>query len=233
MQPIGVIHSCYGQKFGIPRQSGLAPAATASLVFDASMVTKDALRGLEGFSHVWVIFRFHVAHDVRMTVRPPRLGGVRRVGVLASRSPHRPNHLGLSAVALACVDAEGLRLELRGGDFLDGTPVYDVKPYLPYADAIPDATAAWAEAPIPRSEVRFSPVAAAFCAAHPGMAEVITQSLALDPRRPGARGGTYAMRLGAWDVRCRAESDGSWLVEAFEALDAALGGAQSAADDES
>jgi tRNA-Thr(GGU) m(6)t(6)A37 methyltransferase TsaA len=218
VKPIGTIRSCYGQKFGIPRQSGLAPAATATLELDPELVTRDALRGLEGFSHVWIIFRFHAANDVKMTVRPPRLGGVRRVGVLASRSPHRPNHLGLSAVALAAVDGENLRLELRGGDFLDGTPVYDVKPYLPYADAIPDATAAWAEPPIPRAPVRFSPVAAAFCSVHPGMAEVVTQSLALDPRRPGARGGTYGMRLGAWDVRCRAEPDGSWLVEGFVQL---------------
>jgi tRNA-Thr(GGU) m(6)t(6)A37 methyltransferase TsaA len=215
MEPIGVLRSCYGQKFGIPRQPGLAPAATATVELDPAVVTRDALRGLEGFSHVWIIFRFHEAHDVKMTVRPPRLGGVRRVGVLATRSPHRPNHLGLSAVALAGVDVDALRLHVRGGDFLDGTPVYDVKPYLPYADALPDATAAWAEAPLARAQVRFSPVAAAFCAVHPGMADVVAQSLALDPRRPGARGGTYGMRIGAWDVRCRAENDGSWTVEGF------------------
>jgi tRNA-Thr(GGU) m(6)t(6)A37 methyltransferase TsaA len=232
VRPIGTLRSCYGQKFGIPRQAGLVPAATAVLELDPAVVTRDALRGLEGFSHVWVIFRFHLAADVKMTVRPPRLGGARRVGVLATRSPHRPNHLGLSAVALARVDLDGLSLELRGGDFLDGTPVYDVKPYLPYADALPDATAAWADPPIPRSNVTFSPVAAAFCAVTPGMSEVVAQSLALDPRRPGARGGTYAMRIGPWDVRCRAEPDGSWFVDGFVRVDVEAATAEPDPDDE-
>lgn len=216
LRPIGTLRSVYGQKFGIPRQAGLVPEARAALHLD---LPRDAVRGLERFSHVWVIFLFHEATDTKLVVRPPRLGGAKKTGVLATRSPHRPNHIGLSAVALERVDADapgGPVLHLRGVDFLDGTPVLDVKPYLPYADSIPTATAGWAEGALARSAVRFTEEARAI-AEEAGLVETIEQSLALDPRRPGAREGTYAMRLGRWDVKCAVDGEG-WVVMALVAI---------------
>jgi tRNA-Thr(GGU) m(6)t(6)A37 methyltransferase TsaA len=144
LSPIGTIHSCYGEKFGIPRQPGLVKSATATLELLPPYNSPDALRGLDGFSHLWVIFLFHQStrNQWKATVRPPRLGGNERVGVFASRSNFRPNPIGLSVVELLTV--EGTQLHLGGGDFLDGTPVLDIKPYLPYADCIPSATGAFA-----------------------------------------------------------------------------------------
>lgn len=220
MRPVGVVRSCFGDKFAVPRQPGLVPEATATLVMDPAQVVPEALRGLDAFSHVWVIFGFHAARDVRMTVRPPRLAAARRdgvevgarVGVYATRSPHRPNHLGLSAVRLVAV--RGLEVDVAGVDLLDGSPVWDVKPYLPYADAIPDASGGWATGALPRLPVAFS--AEAEAATDAPTRALIEGALALDPRRPGAREGSYAFRLHDRDVRCRIEG-GRWTVEALVA----------------
>lgn len=155
--PIGTIHSCYGEKFGIPRQPGLVKSATATLELRPPFNTPDALRGLEAFSHLWVVFVFHqsIREQWKAMVRPPRLGGNERVGVFASRSNFRPNPIGLSVVELSEVD--GSTLKFGGGDFLDGTPVLDIKPYIPYADRIPGATGAFAEhAPEPINNVEFT-----------------------------------------------------------------------------
>lgn len=155
--PIGTIRSCYGEKFGIPRQPGLVKSATATLELLPPYNTPDALRGLEGFSHLWIIFLFHESarDEWKATVRPPRLGGNERVGVFASRSNFRPNPIGLSAVALLGI--EETTLKLGGGDFLDGTPVLDIKPYIPYADRIAAAHGAFADAaPEPVNRVAFS-----------------------------------------------------------------------------
>lgn len=222
IRPIGHLSSVWGQKFGIPRQPGLVPDARAVLRLDLEVVGRDAVRGLEQFSHVWLVFVFHEAHETKMVVRPPRLGGARKVGVLATRSPHRPNHIGLSAVRLVSVDADapgGPELHLAGVDLLDGTPVLDVKPYLPYADIVPDATSGWAEGPLATTPVRFTEEARAALdvAAAEGMPDleaVIARALALDPRRPGARDGTYGMRLGPWDVKCAVDAEG-WEVRAL------------------
>ncbi len=144
MRPVAHIESPCREKFGIPRQSGLAPALVSRLVFEPEYRRAEAVRGLEGFSHIWLIWRFHL-NDGRAwspTVRPPRLGGNARMGVFATRSPFRPNPLGLSAVALKRVEPdapEGPVLLLEGADLADGTPIYDIKPYLPYTDAVPDA----------------------------------------------------------------------------------------------
>ena len=157
LNPIGTIRSCYGEKFGIPRQPGLVKSATATLELLPPCNTPDALRGLEDFSHLWIVFLFHQsARDGwKATVRPPRLGGNERVGVFASRSNFRPNPIGLSVVELLGI--EGTTLKLGGGDFLDGTPVLDIKPYIPYADRIPAATGAFAAAaPEPVNRVEFS-----------------------------------------------------------------------------
>ena len=133
------------EKFGVPRQSGLVPQLRGIIVFEPAYRNPDALRGLEGFSHLWLIFQFHraVRESWSPTVRPPRLGGNRRMGVFATRSPFRPNAIGLS-----CVKLEGVRLdeklgpvvEVSGADLVDGTPILDIKPYLPYADCRVDAT---------------------------------------------------------------------------------------------
>ena len=139
---IARIHTDLPEKFGVPRQSGLVPQLRGTIVLEPAYRNPDALRGLEGFSHLWLIFQFHraVREGWSPTVRPPRLGGNRRMGVFATRSPFRPNNLGLS-----CVKLEGVRLDeklgpvidVSGADLVDGTPILDIKPYLPYADCHP------------------------------------------------------------------------------------------------
>ena len=146
---IARIHTDFPEKFGIPRQSGLVPELTGTIIFEKKYRNPDALRGICDFSHLWLIWEFSRARrdTWSATVRPPRLGGNTRVGVFATRSPFRPNPLGLSCVKLEKVteDAElGPVLTVSGVDMLDGTPVYDIKPYLPYADSYPDATEGFA-----------------------------------------------------------------------------------------
>ena len=146
--PIAYIQTDFKEKFGIPRQSGRAPSLTAKIVFEPKYRNAEALRGIEGFSHLWLLFDFSLAHRTEFspTVRPPRLGGNTRVGVFASRSPFRPNPIGLSVVKLLKVEHtdEGEVLLVSGADLLDGTPILDVKPYLPFADCVFDATAGYA-----------------------------------------------------------------------------------------
>lgn len=149
MSPIGHLHTCYPEKFGVPRQPGLVPAAWAEVVFTPEHRRAEAVRGLEGFSHVWLITQFHLIAEeaVQHTVRPPRLGGNERVGVFASRSPFRPNRLGLSLVKLEQVildEPQSPKLKLSGIDCVSGTPVYDIKPYLPYCESLPEARAGFA-----------------------------------------------------------------------------------------
>jgi tRNA-Thr(GGU) m(6)t(6)A37 methyltransferase TsaA len=186
--PVGIVRSCFGGKFAVPRQPGLCPDAWGELVFDEAFRSPEAVRGLEGFSHVWLIFGFHetAAKGWQPTVRPPRLGGNRRVGVFASRSTFRPNGLGLSLVRLEEIDhqrADGPVLKLGGLDLLDGTPVFDVKPYLPYAEALPDAAGGFAGDAPARMEVVVTDLAkAAFERLSARSRNVIASALALDPR---------------------------------------------------
>lgn len=150
MRPIAHIKSDFSEKFGIPRQSGLVEELTASVVFEPEYRDPSALRGLEGFSHLWLIWEFSRSRGWSPTVRPPRLGGNKRLGVFATRSPFRPNPLGLSCVRLVEVRQDralGPVLVVAGADLLDGTPIYDVKPYLPYADCKPDAVGGFAAQP--------------------------------------------------------------------------------------
>ena len=148
VKPIAYIRTDFKEKFGIPRQSGRAPSLSAEIVFLPAYRNAEALREIEGFSHLWLLFDFSLAHreDWSATVRPPRLGGNRRVGVFASRSPFRPNPIGLSCVKLLGVEdsEEGKILRVSGADLLDGTPILDIKPYLPFADCIPEATGGYA-----------------------------------------------------------------------------------------
>ena len=145
LQVIARIENDYTTKFGVPRQSGLVSEVVSTVVFEPEYRVPEALRGLEEFSHLWLIWGFDRAEGAAWspTVRPPRLGGNTRIGVFATRSPYRPNRLGLSCVELAGIAAEagkGTVLKVRGADLMNGTPIYDIKPYLPYADAHPEAS---------------------------------------------------------------------------------------------
>ncbi len=147
---IARIRSDFKQKFGIPRQSGLVEELRAEIVFEPTYRNIDALRGIEGFSHLWLIWEFSQAKRAQWspTVRPPRLGGNQRLGVFATRSPFRPNPIGLSCVRFLGLrqSEEGPILQVAGADLMDGTPIYDIKPYLPYADSKPDAAGGFAAA---------------------------------------------------------------------------------------
>ena len=148
--PIAVMHSDFKSKFGIPRQSGLVEQLQSTIVFEPEFRNPDALRGIEAFSHLWLIWQFSAAvrQDWSPTVRPPRLGGNTRMGVFATRSPFRPNHLGLSCVRLLSVERTkefGTVLRVGGGDLMDGTPIFDIKPYIPYSDCKPEAAGGFTE----------------------------------------------------------------------------------------
>ena len=150
LTPIAHIRSDFSEKFGIPRQSGLVEELTAAVVFEPAYRDPSAFRGVEGFSHLWLIWEFSRSRGWSPTVRPPRLGGNKRLGVFATRSPFRPNPLGLSCVRLVEVRQDralGPVLTVAGADLLDGTPIYDIKPYLPYADCKPEAVGGFAAQP--------------------------------------------------------------------------------------
>ncbi|MES2438219.1 MAG: tRNA (N6-threonylcarbamoyladenosine(37)-N6)-methyltransferase TrmO [Verrucomicrobiota bacterium] len=188
LDPIATVRSCFGGKFAVPRQPGLCPSAWGRLVFHPGYRSPEAVRGIEGFSHLWLIFGFHetVEQGWKPTVRPPRLGGNQRIGVFASRSTFRPNGLGLSLVRLEGVDltAQDSPVLLLGGlDLLDGTPVYDVKPYLPYAEAMPEASGGFAGDAIPRLPVEVDSTAMEDFERLPVRARaVLLEALSLDPR---------------------------------------------------
>jgi tRNA-Thr(GGU) m(6)t(6)A37 methyltransferase TsaA len=188
LEPIGVVRSCFGGKFAAPRQPGLCPSAFGRLVFHQQFRSEAAVRGIDGFSHLWLIFGFHHTVDQgwHPTVRPPRLGGNQRLGVFASRSPFRPNGLGLSLVCLEGVDRtapETPVLLLGGLDLIDGTPVFDIKPYLPYAEAPLDALGGFASTAPPLMPVTVQASASAAFAGLPARAQaLIREALALDPR---------------------------------------------------
>ena len=149
IKPIAKIRTDFKSKFGVPRQSGLVNELCATVVFEPEYRSADALRGLEDFSHIWVIWGFSEAHfSGALTVRPPRLGGNKRMGVFATRSPFRPNELGLSSLRVMEIretEDEGTVLIVSGADMKDGTPIYDIKPYLPYTDSHPDAVGGFAQ----------------------------------------------------------------------------------------
>lgn len=214
MSPIGHLLTCYPEKFGVPRQPGLVPAAWGELILEPQHRRAEAVAGLADFSHLWLITQFHLVPEqdsIRHSVRPPRLGGNERVGVFASRSPFRPNRLGLSLVKLEEVVLTGPdapKLRLSGVDCVSGTPVYDIKPYLPYCEALPEARAGFAPAapapvavhwdyhpssPLPQAEL-----------------QLIEQSLAQLPMPAylqHAERQHHAM-LGPWQVHFHQQQDG-------------------------
>ncbi len=180
MEPIAHIRSPFTEKFGVPRQGNLAPSVESVVEFAPAYRNPDCLRGIEQFSHLWLIWGFdRNGTEWSPTVRPPRLGGNMRLGVFATRSPFRPNGLGLSVVRLLGVEEDG-SLRISGADMVNGTPVYDIKPYIPYADSLPEATAGFTEAPWEPLSVQWDcpppPEAPAqWCAA-------LEETLAQDPR---------------------------------------------------
>lgn len=210
---IARIHSDFREKFGIPRQSGLVEALRGTVVFEPEFRNPDALRGIEGFSHLWLIWQFSeaVRADWSPTVRPPRLGGNTRMGVFATRSPFRPNAMGLSCVRLEGIrrdPALGTVLDVSGADLLDGTPIYDVKPYLPYADCRPEATGGFAAA-APGSPVRVVCPDELLERMPPEKREALLGVLAQDPR-PSYQDDpdrVYGMRFADMELRFTVDGD--------------------------
>lgn len=217
MKIIARIHSDFPTKFGIPRQSGLIDALKATVVFEPEYRNADALRGLEGFSHIWLIWQFSqaVREDWSPTVRPPRLGGNKRLGVFATRSPFRPNAIGLSSVRLEGMEHTanlGTVLHISGADLMDGTPIFDVKPYLPYGDSHPEATGGFAPtAAKPTLNVHMADDLLALLP--PEKQEGLLAVLAHDPR-PSYQNDperVYGFEFGSFHVKFRVE-DGDLFV---------------------
>ncbi len=181
MKPVAHIRSLFADKFGVPRQGNLAPHVVSEIVFEPEFRNPDCVRGIDGFSHLWLIWGFHCneAAGWSPTVRPPRLGGNTRLGVFATRSPFRPNPIGLSVVKLLSVE-EGPVLRVSGADMVDGTPIYDIKPYIPYADIVPEATGGFTETPRELLQVEVA------CSLPEGVTEAwlaaMQEVLAQDPR---------------------------------------------------
>ena len=228
--PIAHIESDFEEKFGIPRQAGLVDALEARIVFEPAFRNRDALRGIEGFSHLWLIWQFsqavRPAQQWTPTVRPPRLGGNERMGVFATRSPFRPNALGLSCVRLLGVEEEeklGAVLRVGGADLLNGTPIFDIKPYIPYADCRPEAAAGWTAAP--ETEEEAVPPGGALLRVQwqPGTWETVPEEkrealsgvLANDPRPRYQKDPerVYGMRFAGLQIRFRVNEDELTVLE--------------------
>lgn len=215
---IGIVHSPFKEKFAIPRQPGLT-STPAIIELLPPYAVADAVKGLEAFSHIWISFVFHGVTDRewKPLVRPPRLGGNEKLGVFATRSTHRPNPLGLSVVALEKIDVrDGVKLHVRGIDLLDGTPVLDIKPYVPYVDSVGDARSGFAPDKPQRLTVRWQPDALAIAEKiSKEFRAMVEDILAYDPRpayqdEPGR---VYGVRLGDVNVRFRVGKDEIEIVD--------------------
>ncbi|WP_342630812.1 tRNA (N6-threonylcarbamoyladenosine(37)-N6)-methyltransferase TrmO [Marinobacter alkaliphilus] len=223
LSPIAITRSCFKDKFGVPRQPGLTRHAHAELLIQSPFDREDAFRGLETASHLWLTFQFHEAirAEWRPVVRPPRLGGNKKIGVFASRSPFRPNSLGLSVVRNEGLIRKNGQLVLRisDHDLIEGTPILDIKPYLPFADSVPEASLGWAEsAPTERADVVFSLEATAQLATlpveeYPDVRALIEDVVSYDPRPSFRRGRDeeriYGANLYDLNVRFRFVNDDS------------------------
>jgi tRNA (adenine37-N6)-methyltransferase len=218
-QPVAFIRSPFKEKFAVPRQPGLVTAAQQKLILTNDCNREEILRGLEGFSHLWLIFVFHHAQEQgwKPTVRPPRLGGNQRLGVFATRSPFRPNPIGLSVVKLEKIEkvSSQWQIVVSGADLVDGTPILDIKPYVPYVDALPDARGGFTEdVEFGETAVSFSTQAAAeislFEDTYPHLGELIRQVLSQQPQpayhKSDAESRSYGMSL--YDLNIRWMLDG-------------------------
>ena len=204
IEPIAYFRSPLTSKFGVPRQSGIVSELRGRIEFVAKYRQVEALRGLEAYDYLWLIWGFseNVNAQKHPTVRPPLLGGNQRVGVWASRSPFRPNNLGLSSVRIASIDMENMTKEVLGGDLMDGTPIYDIKPYLPYADSHPEARGGftdnhqWQQLEVVMPEELHQLFQSADL-------EVLRQTLALDPRPHYQQDASrqYGMPFMGYDIR--------------------------------
>ena len=219
MEIIARIHTDFPEKFGIPRQSGLVDGLTGRIVFEEKYRNPDALRGIEGFSHLWLIWLFSESEreGFSPTVRPPRLGGNTRMGVFATRSPFRPNAIGLSCVTLEGIEwhtPQGPVLVVGGADLLDGTPVYDIKPYLPHADCHPEATGGFSMQNADYAlSVDFPP--ALLARIEEAQRETVCALLAQDPR-PSYQDDpqrVYGMAYGRWNIRFTVEAGTAHVVD--------------------
>ena len=220
LEIIARIHTDFPDKFGIPRQSGLVEALEGRIVFEPKYRDPNALKGIDGYSHLWLIWQFSesVSEGWSPTVKPPRLGGNRRMGVFATRSPFRPNPLGLSCVRLVDValnTPEGPVLRVAGADLIDGTPIFDIKPYLPYADCKSDAVDGLAGL-ADRATVDVDFPEALLSIIPADKRESILEVLRQDPR-PGYRHAgderRYGVKFAGFDVRFIAQADGLRVVE--------------------
>lgn len=221
LTPIATVHSCFTEKFGVPRQPGIVTEAVGTIELLAPYNRLEAVREIEGFSHIWVIFLFDrsARGQWKPTVRPPRLGGNKKVGVFASRSNFRPNPIGLSVVSLLGVTEEkgNILIRVKGLDILDGTPVLDIKPYIPYVDAIENATGGFApERPKPRLSVTFAPEVEVTLKrlspdTYPNVREVIEGVVEQDPRPAyydeKKRDASFGFCL--WDLNIRWQAEGT------------------------
>ena len=204
IEPIAYFRSPLTSKFGVPRQSGIVSELRGRIEFVAKYRQVEALRGLEAYDYLWLIWGFseNVNAQKHPTVRPPLLGGNQRVGVWASRSPFRPNNLGLSSVRIASIDMEYMTIEVLGGDLMDGTPIYDIKPYLPYSDSHPEARGGftdnhqWQQLEVVMPEELHQLFQSADL-------EVLRQTLALDPRPHYQQDASrqYGMPFMGYDIR--------------------------------
>lgn len=213
MKIIARIQTDFPDKFGIPRQSGLVQELQGKIVFEPEFRSPEAVRGLDAFSHIWLLWQFSKAHKARWspTVRPPRLGGDKRVGVFATRSPFRPNDIGLSSVRLQRVEIDshdGPVLYVSGADLVDGTPIYDIKPYLPYVDCHPDATEGYTgQTRLHRLQVEFP---AELLARYPQDKQAaIVHVLEQDPRPAYINDPEriYGLSFAGYDVKFKVEGD--------------------------
>ena len=221
INPIAHIRTEFSEKFGIPRQSGLAASLRGTIVFEPEYRNADALRGLEGFSHLWLIWEFSAnttKGEWQPTVRPPRLGGNERMGVFATRSPFRPNPLGLSCVEIDSIELDtvgGPVIHVKGADLMDGTPIYDIKPYIKYADARPHATCGYVDNLNERSLKVVLPQDIAAKVEDKTVLVSLVQTLSLDPR-PSYHDDPereYGMAFAGMNVRFKVSSNVLTVVD--------------------
>ena len=222
MKIIAKIHTDFKTKFGVPRQSGLVQGLKGRIVFEPEFRNSEALRGLEGFSHIWLLWDFSEAHrdgeSWSPTVRPPRLGGNQRMGVWATRSPFRPNNIGLSSVRITKIELqtpEGPVIEVEGADLMDGTPILDIKPYLPFTDSHPDARGGFAEDQNKKMEpLKVEIPSDIACLFDAERLESIRGVLAADPR-PHYQNDPeriYALEFADWEVKFQVKGNKAIVV---------------------